>query len=187
MPRTFAAYPCHYGQWMGGGAGCLGGFVPLFFAEYISFWCVSPGFARWYSPISTGGMYWVVLERNTPILSYMPLLFCAVCSLPPWQALVFAKNNRLPFFLRQLSVRPPTHPPVGIPARMGGGGGVASAGVLCACAWFLSLTRAQRVVGSRGFRKPRRQKRTPPPPYQGKQDCVVVWLPTPPPTEGQGL
>ena len=71
------------------GGSCFFIFFLFTFAQFISFWCVSPCFALWHAPISTSGMYWVVLERNTPSLSYMPLMFCAVCSFPPWQTLVF--------------------------------------------------------------------------------------------------
>ena len=85
---------------------------------------------------------------------------------------------------------PPTHPPAGMPGGMRGwGGGVASAGVVCACGRLCSShesapTRA--VFGwVQGVPETAPAEKTPHP-YLGRQDCVVVWLPTPPPTEGQG-
>ena len=77
----------------------MGGFVLFFFSFFFlrafSFSlssyllvCVT-GLCRVAITISSSGMDWVVLERRTPSLSYMPLMTCAVRSFPPWQTLVF--------------------------------------------------------------------------------------------------
>ena len=73
-----------------------------------------------------------------------------------------------------------------------GGGGFASAGVVCACGWLCRSHDSVCVAPTRAMfgRVPGVPQTAPAEktlhPYLGRQDCVVVWLPTPPPTEGQG-
>ena len=153
--------------WVGGGRG-YGGFVLFYYLfffsldQFISFWCASPCFALRHAPISTSGMYCVVLERNTLSVSYMPLMFCAVCSFPPWQTLVFTKSNCLPFFSRSiLYAHPPTRGCV-----WWDGGGEEGSRVLGWCVLVAGCIAPMRTVYGwfPGVPETAPAEKTPPPP-----------------------
>ena len=54
-----------------------------------------------------------------------------------------------------------------------------SAGEVCACGWLCHSHKLRGWLGPGGSGD--RAGRKDPPPHLGRQDCVVVWLPTPPP------
>ena len=138
--------------------------MSFLFRSVHTFWCAPPGFARRQSPISSGGLDWVVLERSTPSLSYMNCPVLVPCVPTPLANPCFSKNNCLPFFVRQFSVRPPTHPRV---CLVGWGEEglrvpvwcVPVVGSVAPTRAFVSLPREQSLGGSRGFRRLHRQKR----------------------------
>ena len=162
-----------------------------FFCSVHNYWCASPGFARWQSPISTSGMYWVVLKRSTPSLSYMPFLSCAVRSTHLGKPLFLLKTIVcLSFSGSFLSTHPPTR---GFFSWDGGG----RRGRECRCGgclWLVVSLPQERLCSSHesrvwlgpGGSGDCTGRKDPPPPHLGRQNCVVVWLPTHPPTEGQG-
>ena len=124
----------------------------FFFARFITFWSVLLCFAREHSPISTSGMDGVVLERNTPRLSYMPLIFCAVRSFPPWQTLVFTKT--IVCLSLPAAFCPFTHPTAGMSGGMGGEtrGRECRGGV---CLWQVVLLPRERSHASSVWLGPR--------------------------------